>query len=176
MTRAAHRVRLPAALLLLCAAPAAAQSANATQAPTGTPAAAARPPLAERLEGTGPNGAAMRCRDGSFHPADAAPTACDARGGVLVRFPLKRTPIAPPPAARKPASVPESEPLPGAALQAPTTSRANVLVPAERPPAGATIQCRDGTFVVSDTASARCNGRGGVRFVFPVSRAAPRTP
>lgn len=162
---------------LLIASPVAAQVETSTAAAR----AQAAPPGAvrERVEGTGPNGAAVRCRDGSFHQADAAETACGTRGGVLVRFPLKRTPIASgermprvpaPPSPHDTATAAGTAP---SVLAEPMVSRANVFVPAERPPQGATLQCGDGSFVVADTSRARCATRGGVRFVIPQDRSRP---
>ena len=148
------RAGLLATGLLLASAPLAAQAA----APAGSPGAAAtaapaRTPLPECVEGTGPNGAAMRCRDGTFQAVSAGDAACDARGGIAVRFPLKRTPIAPAPAGRRSAPAPAA----GAASTAPAVqaapfaSRANVVVPAEPVPACASLQCGDGSYVVQDT-------------------------
>lgn len=177
------RTGLLATGLLLASAPLAAQAAAQAAAPAGSPGAAAtaapaRTPLPERVEGTGPNGAAMRCRDGTFQSVSAGDAACDARGGIAVRFPLKRTPIAPAPAGRRSAPAPAA----GAASTAPAVqaapfaSRANVVVSAEPVPAGASLQCGDGSYVVQDTTRARCDGRGGVRLIYPVDRSAPRRP
>ncbi len=150
-------------------------SMAAAQAPApSSPAAATAPQAAlpgETLIGTGPNGATMRCRDGSYPSPDAAASACDSKGGLLVRFPVRRVPA---PASARPARLPAPAmpaPVASPAESAPTGEtfqmRANVFVPAERAPAGATLQCVDGTFIVADTTRARCATRGGVRVTFP---------
>lgn len=140
-------------------------------APTApaVPAAPGRP--AEVLVGTGPNGATLRCRDGSYPAALAPESACAEKGGVLVRFPLRRTPQNGPRVGRTtPHPIPpDSAPAP--ALRAdPVPDRSNVIVPAALPPANATLQCGDGTFIVSDTSSVRCAQRGGVAVIFPRRR------
>jgi hypothetical protein len=120
------------------------------------------------VTGTGPNGAKLRCRDGSYPAANAADNACDAKGGVLVRFPLRRVPerAGPMPRAAAPAvPAPPADPTPEPALRA-TAPRA----PAQTVPANATLLCVDGTFIVSDTASVRCAGKGGVSVIFPATR------
>jgi hypothetical protein len=154
------RVFLAAALCAMPTVALAQQSESAV--PVGGPV---RP--APRAEGTGPNGATMRCRDGT-HPAATAPaTACDARGGVLVRYPMRVTPQAAP-----------ARPAPAAARQAIQTRPApdSSIVPwrqrtaqdraaeaAARPPAGATLHCNDGTWIARDTSSTRCSPHGGVK-------------
>jgi len=180
MSSTIPRGAVGAALLLtvLGASPLLAQVETATS-PAARAQTTAPAPVRERVEGTGPNGAAIRCRDGSFHQADVAETACGTRGGVLVRFPLKRTPIVSgermprvpaPPSPLDTASASGTAPMVRAE---PMASRANVFVPAERPPQGATLQCGDGSFVVADTSRARCATRGGVRFVIPQDRSSP---
>ncbi|HRN53405.1 MAG TPA: hypothetical protein PK788_07905, partial [Gemmatimonadaceae bacterium] len=42
--------------------------------------------------GSGPNGATLRCKDGSYPTAGAPDSACDGKGGVLVRFPARQRP------------------------------------------------------------------------------------
>jgi hypothetical protein len=140
-----------------------------------TPEASYQAPAATR--GAGPNGATMRCKDGS-HPAATAPaTACDARGGVLARYPLVATPAAPPRGAETVIPVPAAaRPRDGARVRGATTTSpaASTTPPAEtpgprravRPPADATLLCGDGTFVRADTASARCAAHGGVKLRF----------
>lgn len=135
-------------------------------------AAPALPPIVERTEGSGPNGATMRCKDGSYPPNGAPDSACDAKGGILVRFPLRRFPEA----SKAPRVIAAPTP-PRAAGDTATSAalvrepamvnRAKEFLPAERTPANATLQCTDGTFIVSDTNSTRCATRGGVLVRFP---------
>lgn len=137
-------------------------------APTA-PAVPGRP--VEVLTGSGPNGATLRCRDGSYPAALAPESACAEKGGVLVRFPLRRTPQNGPQLRRTtPHPIPpDSTPAP-ALKSEPVPDRSNVVVPAALPPANATLQCGDGTFIVSDTSSVRCAQRGGVAAIFPRRR------
>lgn len=133
----------------------------------GAPApAAARVRPAERVTGTGPSGATMRCRDGSY-VTTTADDACAAKGGVLVRYPLRRVPEPPPERARVAAPTVAPTPSEAAPAEPAPASRANVVVPAERAPANATFLCHDGTYIVADTSRARCATRGGVRLTFP---------
>jgi len=145
-----------------------AQGAEATR--VRSPEASYRAPAATR--GSGPNGATMRCKDGS-HPAAHAPaTACDARGGVLVRYPLVVVP-APVPAGETERVIPVpagARPREGGRDRGPAvTARAGAATEetaprrAARPPADATLLCGDGTYVRADTASARCGAHGGVK-------------
>jgi len=175
-------------LVALSGSPLAAQQSGATAVTPAKGAAAARAgtsanPARERVEGSGPNGATIRCMDGSHPAPGAADSACETKGGLMLRYPLRRYPVQAPRAAVKPAPAPPALPVDSAtqatlrAVQAeqPSGSRANVFVPAPRPPADARLQCADGSFVVSDTSSTRCSGRGGVLVRFPVPpRRAPR--
>ncbi len=153
----------------------AAQTATAAPKPTDAAARAATPPvppIVERTEGSGPNGATMRCKDGSYPPNGAADSACDGKGGILVRFPLRRFPqassvpriVAAPAAPRPPSDTATANAL---LREPPMVNRAREFLPAERPPADATLQCNDGSYVVRDTTSARCATRGGVMLRFP---------
>lgn len=147
------------------AAQAAAQAA-VPSAPPVAPSVPTRP--AETLIGTGPNGATMRCRDGSYPSPNAADAACDANGGVLVRFPVRRIPAR---VTARPARVAAPAP-PAITTDAPATTpafenRAKVFVPAQTAPAGTTFQCVDGSYIVADTVRSRCATRGGVRVTFP---------
>lgn len=154
------------AMLVMGARGAAAQQASAVSPVRAD--SAYRAPADTR--GAGPNGATLRCRDGSYPAPKAPDSACDGKGGVLVRFPLipvpaRRTDAAP---ARSLRTLP-----PGATLATPPAaptaeSRAAERVPAAVPPANATLLCRDGTYIVSDTTAARCAAHGGVRGRFPV--------
>lgn len=124
------------------------------------------------VRGAGPNGATLRCRDGS-HPAPLAPeTACDGKGGVAIRYPRIATPAPPQgaatPTARTAPTALQAEPE----APAPTPSRANVRIDAARPPADATLHCNDGTFIRADTSVARCASHGGLRA--RITRRAPR--
>lgn len=135
-----------------------------------SPEASYRAPAATR--GSGPGGATMRCKDGSHPAADAPATACDARGGVLVRYPLVVVP-APVPAGETERVIPVpagARPREGARDRGPAaTARAGAATEeagprrAARPPADATLLCGDGTYVRADTASARCGAHGGVK-------------
>jgi hypothetical protein len=129
---------------------------------TTTPADSGRVTPAN-LRGTGPNGATLRCRDGSY-PAPMAPdSACEGKGGVLLRFRLRGTP--PPLPAR---AVPVA-PAPAQVSAPPDVrppSRASVFVPPPPAPAGATLMCKDGTYIVADTSSVRCASNGGVKLRF----------
>jgi hypothetical protein len=126
--------------------------------------------------GTGPNGATMRCKDGSYSTATAtaATTACDDKGGVLVRFPLRHVPVAA--TAEQAATGAPSVRGPGArtivpAPPADTTLPAGFIPFSQKraatdtlrgPPVGATLLCTNGTYVVRDTTAARCATHGGV--------------
>lgn len=160
--------------LLLAARPADAQQREtAVPAPSAASARQAPPPI---LTGSGPNGATLRCRDGSYPPPMAPVSACDGKGGVLVRFPMKATPqqaAAPaPPATRagaRAAARPEARPTPPDSF-VPWRVRAaqvNAENAALRPPSGATLRCNDGTWIVRDTTQARCAARGGVQMILP---------
>lgn len=148
-----------AALLLFVPALSAAQ---AVASPT-RPADSARV-TPSNLRGLGPEGATLRCRDGSYPPPFAPEAACDQKGGVLVKFRVRGTP-APLPAPASPPAAPASVTLPPAPERPP--SRANVFIPPPERPAGATLLCRDGTYVVADTSALRCASRGGVQLRFP---------
>lgn len=130
------------------------------------------------LVGHGPNGATLRCRDGSYPSPGAADAACDGKGGVLVRFPLVRRPSAvTAPAgtaapARDPRLTARDTILPDGVSTHEAMRRqveaANAL--GGRPPAGATLLCVNGTYIVADTAAARCAQAGGVRLRFEPAR------
>lgn len=167
-----QRALLATAALLVGATSIEAQ--QATSAPrTKAPDAA--------MVGHGPNGATLRCRDGSYPSPGAADSACDGKGGVLVRFPLVRRP-ADVSAARTQNAPPAQDPR----LTARDTIRPDGVITHEamrreveaanalggRPPAGATLLCVNGSFVIADTSSVRCAQAGGVRLRFE----APRRP
>jgi hypothetical protein len=113
----------------------------------------------------------------------APDSACEGKGGVLVRFPTVRP--GPEEAARANARAAESE---AAARRARRPARADSVAPpagfvpfsqsrASRdtlapPPEGATLLCGDGSYVVRDTTAVRCQSRGGVRLRLE----APRRP
>ncbi len=143
----------------------------AQQSPAVTPVAAPITPAT--APGTGPNGATLRCRDGSYPAANAPDSACDGKGGVAVRFPARRE--APAPALRAVAPTATSTAAPANARAAVTDS---LMIPegfvshAQRraatdtmkpPPANATLLCANGTYIVSDTVAARCQAHGGLR-------------
>ncbi len=156
--------------LAICALPLSAQ-ATETAVPVGAPAPAS--PTAVR--GNGPNGATLRCRDGSY-PAPGAPdAACADKGGVLVRFPTRNVPT--PPARQVPPQVRAAQ---GGAQPAASAVRADSApagfspwrdreskaaeeARAQRAPEGATLRCVDGTWIVRDTASTRCSAHGGLQ-------------
>lgn len=149
--------------------------AHPTLGAQGTPAT---PPAASKpvagAQGFGPNGATLRCRDGSYPAAGAPDSACDGKGGVLVRYPSR--PVRPAKAVAAPAAgsaaaartEPTATPAPAdfvpfsevqARVEGDKARRA-------RPPEGATLLCQDGSYVVADTASIRCQQKGGVRARF----------
>lgn len=169
---------LTVALLSLGAAVTAeAQQAAEQSVPAGS-ASARRQPPAPTFTGSGPNGATLRCRDGSYPPAMAADDACANKGGVLVRFPMRATarPIeaataptvrASTPAMRSTADSTRPEGfVPWRERRAQDAAEAARL----RPPADATLRCGDGTWIARDTSSARCSGRGGVTLRIPTAR------
>jgi hypothetical protein len=165
------------AIATLCNGPLMAQqSATATTPASGNTANAVAPARPQKptevVTGTGPNGAKMRCRDGSYPSPNAADTACDAKGGILVRFPLERVPARAPALGRVKAPVLDApkDPSTDAALRAPIRRASDPVVPAPAPPPDATLMCADGTFIVADTVRARCASRGGVSLIFPPKR------
>ncbi len=156
---------VPILAALLLAAPLGAQRAGASPAPDTTARS-----IPTNLAGMGPGGATLRCRDGSYPVAFAPETACDGKGGVLIRFRVRGTP--PPPAA--PVAAPLQSPVP-VDIAAPADpplppSRANVRIEAEPMPRGTTLICGDGTYVVADTSALRCASRGGVKVRFATRR------
>lgn len=182
MTASQQSAFLPAiaalAFAIALAAPLAAQQSGI---PAPTPARPEdRPVAAPGLTpgpGTGPNGATMRCKDGSYPEAGAPDSACDAKGGILVRFPVRRTP---PPAQARPEprapavrpAVPARDTLPPEGAESYAERRAAEVraTPPTQRPAGATLLCQDGTYVVRDTTAARCAAKGGVRLRFELPR------
>lgn len=155
-------------------------SATTTLAAQQSPSAPDRPVAAPGVGGTvgtGPNGATLRCRDGSYPAAGAPDSACAGKGGVLARFPLRRAartqpatavPQAQHPAARAGAAARDTV-RPAAAVAAPAPSAA-ARAQAARRPDGATLLCGDGSYVVRDTASVRCASKGGVKLRFVTGR------
>lgn len=116
------------------------------------------------VTGSGPNGATIRCRDGS-HPAPMAPdAACSAKGGVLLRYPLRRT--AAPSSAPALIAAPATPTIPAPQPPARVRPAGDGVVPVRRPPADATLLCVDGTFITADTSAAACGARGGVKVRF----------
>ncbi len=175
MTMNCSGLRTMRALLTLSALVFGATAVQAQQ-PTPPPRVTLPDPA---LVGHGPNGATLRCRDGSYPAPGAADSACDGKGGVLIRFPLVRRPAAatatqtrPTPAARNAAPSARDSVLPPEMLTHDAMRReveaSNAL--GGRPPAGATLLCANGTYVVADTSSARCAQAGGVRLRFEPPR------
>jgi len=151
----------------------------------------AQPALAQRQEtavpapgmggvGSGPNGATLRCKDGSYPAPGAADAACDGKGGVLVRFPARRTPQPPaavsaptrPPAVR--AAPRDTTPPAGFVPWRERRARAAEESAQQRMPEGATLRCSDGTWVVRDTTSVRCASHGGVQLRIAPAMRPPR--
>jgi hypothetical protein len=143
------------------------------QAPAATPTPGAAEAREDRrgritpsnLRGLGPNGATLRCRDGSYPVPFAPESACDGKGGVMVKFRVIGTP----------APVPEPVlPAAPAAVREPAPtrppSRANEFIPAPTRPQGATLLCRDGTYIVADTSAGRCASHRGVKVRFATPR------
>jgi hypothetical protein len=152
--------------LVFAASVATAQQRGEAAVPVGTGSTRQAP--APVLTGSGPNGATLRCRDGSYPAPMATDDACASKGGVLARFPLRPTP--------QPAAAP-TRPTRSSLRAAPDSARRapDDFVPwrerraaaaaeeaRRRPPAGATLRCGDGSWVVGDTTSARCATKGGV--------------
>lgn len=174
------RLLIGAALAAVMFAPDAAAQGAETAVPVG-PA-----PI-----GMGPNGATLRCRDGFLPPAGAPDAACQGHGGVLARFPLRRTPSRATEAqatARAEAEARERERGSSSSNAAMAAARADSTRPtgfepyavrraradslnraAATPPAGATLLCTDGTWIVRDTTQARCASHGGLRLILPTS-------
>lgn len=141
-------------------------------------------PFGPAVVGVGPNGATLRCRDG-FYPSPGAPdSACQDRGGVLVRFPLRRTPSRA--AEARASAARDAQARSARSTTASAASRADSTVPpgfepyavrraradsinraATTPPAGATLLCMNGTWIVRDTTQSRCASHGGVRVMMP---------
>jgi hypothetical protein len=168
MSASPVRGTLPAALAFgfaLLVSPTAARAQGAAPPPATAPAAGAT--------GFGPNGATLRCRDGSYPAAGAPDSACEGKGGVLVRFPTRPARPAAAAAAPVPAGT-EVRESPREAVPAPGfVSFAEIQRRVEedkarrgRPPEGATLLCEDGSYVMRDTASVRCQAKGGVRARF----------
>jgi hypothetical protein len=146
----------------------------AQQAPQAAPSAT--------VVGHGPNGATLRCRDGSYPTPGAPDSACDAKGGVLTRFPVVRRP-----AASTGAAVRAARPARDPRLSTRDTTPPEGFVSHEemrrqvqaenarggRPPEGATLLCANGTYVVADTSATRCAQAGGVRLRFEPRRRTP---
>lgn len=164
-------LRLPALLAAALLATAGSVQAQGTATPAAT------------MVGSGPNGATMRCGDGSHPAPNAAASACDGKGGVALRYPMRAQP--------KPvAAAPQAAPVGGGAQQsarpaAPAvqswreqTAAAREANRAAMPTRETTLQCRDGSFVARDTSSARCAAHGGVKARFsppnPAVRLKPR--
>lgn len=175
-------IRLAAAACVVAAASTALSAQQATEsiAPAAGTTAARNAPPPPVLRGSGPNGATLRCRDGS-HPAPfAADAACADKGGVLHRYALRATPQQAAPAAA-PARAQARVQAPSAAQV--DSARPAGFVPFDQrramdapqsavPPAGASLRCNDGTWILRDTVSARCANRGGVGLRMPL----PETP
>lgn len=161
------------ALALFCAPSVlAAQSRTETAVPVG----------GAEVRGMGPGGATLRCRDGFLPPAGAPDAACQERGGVMARYPLRRTPnraaatrdslarMSALRAAEAAQEVPRADTARPAWFEPYATrrQRADSLNRASQTrPAGATLLCNNGTWIVRDTASARCASHGGVRVSIP---------
>lgn len=134
-----------------------AQGATESAVPVGAPTAGS---------GTGPNGATMRCRDGSYPAAGAAASACDAKGGVLVRFPVRATPqprAQTTTARTAPAKAPRDTTTPAGFTPWKNRAAAAAAQNAVPAPQGATLRCQDGTWIARDTSSVRCDAHGGVQ-------------
>jgi hypothetical protein len=168
-------VKLASAALVATVVATSLQAQQATETLAPAAGAARNAPPAAVMTGTGPNGATLRCRDGS-HPAPfAADAACADKGGVLHRYTLRATPQQ---AARPTAPAARTQARVQARVQAPSAAQVDSARPAgfvpydqrraleagesATPPAGATLRCNDGTWIVRDTVSARCANRGGV--------------
>ncbi|MFZ9899148.1 MAG: hypothetical protein ACO3F5_06890 [Gemmatimonadaceae bacterium] len=156
------RLALTGLSSLVLATAASAQDA-AIAAPSGS---GVRAPAA--LRGAGPNGATLKCRDGSHPAANAPMSACDGRGGVLLRYPMLRTPASANASANASAVVrAPAPPRPVGAPRQPTVRGAlTPTVPLGPPPVDATMACRDGTMIRRDTTTAACASHGGIALRF----------
>jgi hypothetical protein len=158
-----------------CAVLASPVDAQTPQTPPATETAVPAPGMGGT--GSGPNGATLRCKDGSYPAPGAADSACDGKGGVLVRFPVRRAPElrAAGEARTEPAAVRQAREARARQGAAPDTTPPEGFVPwrdrraraaeeatAARMPAGATMRCADGTWIVRDTTSSRCAPHRGV--------------
>ena len=164
------RLSTGALMVALLTAPVAAQQAAVQAAPaSGGADSSYRAPGSVR--GTGPGGATLRCRDGS-HPAPfATDAACGEKGGVLMRYPVTRTPAPPAPrittTSSRPRPAVRQATLPSASDLLAATPASGAATASPRPPADASLLCADGTYVRADTSAARCAARGGVRARLP---------
>ncbi|MFM8566549.1 MAG: hypothetical protein ACKOCV_02520, partial [Gemmatimonadota bacterium] len=150
---------------LAVAVPVAAQEAAMTAA--GRSDSSYRAPATRR--GAGPNGATLKCRDGSHPAANAPASACDGKGGVLLRYPMLRIPARP----TTPATVKAPEPPRPATPARPTAVRAApaATIPTGEPPADAPQNCRDDTLLRLATPAPAGAARGGdARKLRPRSR------
>ena len=122
-------------------------------------------PAAQEAPDAQPAGATARCRDGTFTTSEPA-SACAARGGVLVSFPVAPVPPRPrPAAATSVTSVPEDPASVPAGPAAPPPPSPGAVE--EPQPADASGRCRDGSYVVAAEPDAACGGRGGILARFP---------
>ncbi len=152
-------LRLPVLLAAAMLATAGSAQAQGTATPAPT------------MVGSGPNGATIRCGDGSHPAPNAAATACDGKGGVALRYPMRAqpTPVAQPAQAApvrggaQRATAPEA---PAAQPWSEQTAAARAANRAAMPTRETTLQCNDGSFIARDTSSARCTSHGGVKARF----------
>lgn len=171
---------------LISVAPATLGAQAPLESPTRTVPSASAKPVTGPVVGYGPNGATLRCRDGSYPAAGAADSACEGKGGVAQRFPVRRhqpgaaaaavaareAAVASP--ARQRPAVQEPTPAPPAGFESAAAYRERMARSgSSRPPEGATLLCNNGTYIVRDTVAARCGQHGGVQLRFP---SPPRRP
>ena len=145
---------------------------QAVTPPTPPPA-----PAAPAVNTTRPPGSIMRCKDGSWAPAGATGSACDAHQGLAYRFPV----ITPPPAAkpRPEADAPKLAPPPAPqGMSAPVENSSSVMSASSAgaprrpptPPDGATLLCMDGTYLTGAAEPGRCQSYGGLTAILAKKR------
>lgn len=168
-------------LVLAVGLPVMATAAQAQVQPSKPAAPAAPTPIVDK---TRPDGALIRCNDGTWAPKGATVAACETHGGLAYRLPEI---IAPPaPLARPDASTPKFTPRPApsgalsseeraqrnadaAAAQAKSIKTTRVMAPTA-PPADATLACKDGTYLSGQAEAARCDAHGGLAVFLPAAR------
>ncbi|MDQ8155596.1 MAG: hypothetical protein P3B98_13160 [Gemmatimonadota bacterium] len=157
--------------LLFAGSVASSQDAQSTKPPA--PPAPTRPAVDLKK----PDGATIKCKDGSWAPKGADASACDAHRGLAYRLPEITTP----PAAKPRPDAGQARPTPpnapevvGGARDASGSARSSADI-AERPaaappPSNAVMLCRDGTYLSGERVASRCDSHGGLTGFLPARR------